>query len=48
VLFRISRQSLQKGRAAGIDAEKVVALLAGKSRSPLPSNVVHEIRGWMI
>jgi hypothetical protein len=47
VLFRISRQSLQKAAAAGIDAERVMTLLAQSSRSPLPSNVVHEIRGWM-
>jgi len=47
VLFRISRQSLQKAGAAGIDAEHVIALLSRRSRSPLPSNVLHEIRGWM-
>jgi len=47
VLFRISRQSLQKAGAAGIDAERVITLLTRSSRSPLPSNVVHEIRGWM-
>jgi hypothetical protein len=47
VLFRISRQSLQKAGAAGIDADQVITLLARRSRSPLPSNVVHEIRGWM-
>ena len=47
VLFRISRQSLQRAGPAGFDAEKVIALLARSSRSPLPSNVVHEIRGWM-
>jgi hypothetical protein len=47
VLFRISRQSLQRAGAAGFDAEKVIALLTRSSRSPLPSNVVHEIRGWM-
>jgi hypothetical protein len=47
VLFRISRQSLQKAGAAGIDAERVISLLTQSSRSPLPSNVVHEIRGWM-
>ena len=47
VLFRISRQSLQKAGAAGIDAEQVIALLRGRSRSPLPANVVHEIRGWI-
>jgi hypothetical protein len=47
VLFRISRQSLQKAGAAGIDAEQVIALLARRSRSALPSNVLHEIRGWL-
>jgi len=47
VLFRISRQSLQKAEAAGMDAERVITLLRQSSRSPLPSNVVHEIRGWM-
>ena len=46
VIFRISRQSLQKAEAAGMDAERVIALLTRSSRSPLPSNVVHEIRGW--
>jgi hypothetical protein len=47
VLFRISRQSVRKAGASGFDAEQVIALLARRSRSPLPSNVVHEIRGWM-
>jgi hypothetical protein len=47
VLFRISRQSLQRAGSAGIDAERVITLLTKSSRSPLPSNVVHEIRGWM-
>jgi hypothetical protein len=47
VLFRISRQSLRKAGAAGFDAEQVITLLARRSRSPLPSNVVHEIHGWM-
>jgi len=47
VLFRISRQSLQRAGAAGIDGERVISLLTQSSRSPLPSNVVHEIREWM-
>ncbi len=46
-LFRISRQSLQKARARGIDAAQVIDALESRSRSPLPSNVVHEIHGWM-
>jgi hypothetical protein len=47
VLFRITRQSLQRALAAGTGPEQVISLLARRSRSPLPPNVLHEIRGWM-
>ena len=47
VLFRITRESLGRARAAGIDAEMVRAALTRGSRGPLPSNVEHEIAGWM-
>jgi hypothetical protein len=47
VLFRITRQSLRRARAAGITAEKILQELARGSRSPVPENVEHEIRGWM-
>jgi len=46
VLFRISRPSLQRAAAAGIAPARIVSLLKSTSRSPLPSNVEHEIRGW--
>jgi hypothetical protein len=46
VLFRISRQSLQRAGIAGMGAEEVISLLARRSRNPLPANVQHEIRGW--
>jgi hypothetical protein len=46
VLFRISRQSLQRAGTAGMGAEEVITLLARRSRNPLPANVQHEIRGW--
>ncbi len=46
VLFRISRQSLQRAGTAGMGAEEVIALLTRRSRNPLPANVQHEIRGW--
>ena len=46
VLFRISRPALQKAAAAGIPPAEIVSLLKRRSRSPLPSNVEHEIRGW--
>ena len=47
VLFRITRASLGRARAAGLDAGMVRAALMRGSRSPLPSNVEHEIDGWM-
>ena len=47
VLFRITRQSLRRAGAAGIDADQILRELARGSRSPLPPNVEHEIRGWM-
>jgi hypothetical protein len=47
VLYRLTRESLQRAATAGIDAEAVLRALSGGSRSPIPSNVEHEIRGWM-
>jgi hypothetical protein len=47
VLFRITRQSVRRAAAAGLDADRVLATLKAGSKSPLPSNVMHEIRGWM-
>ncbi len=46
VLFRITRQSLRRAGAAGIDPEQILQELARGSRSPVPPNVEHEIRGW--
>jgi hypothetical protein len=47
VLFRLTRQSLQRAARAGLDASSVLETLRRGSRSPLPANVVHEIGGWM-
>jgi len=47
VLFRITRQSLRRAGAAGIEADQILQELARGSRSPVPPNVEHEIRGWM-
>ena len=47
VLFRITRQALNRAAAAGMTAEEVLEALARGSRSPVPPNVEHEIRGWM-
>jgi hypothetical protein len=47
VLFRITRASLGRARAAGMDAGMVREALTRGSRGPLPSNVEHEIGDWM-
>ncbi len=47
VLFRISRQSLERAAAAGLSVQDILGALSRGSRSPLPSNVEHEIRSWM-
>jgi hypothetical protein len=47
VLFRLTRQSLQRAAAGGLDANAVLDALARGSKSVLPANVEHEIRGWM-
>ncbi len=47
VLFRITAQSVRRAFAAGRDADQLLDALARNSKSPLPSNVIHEIRGWM-
>jgi hypothetical protein len=47
VLFRLTRQSLQRAARAGLGSANVLDTLRRGSRSPLPANVVHEIGGWM-
>jgi hypothetical protein len=47
VLFRITRQSVARAAAAGLRPEQVLETLARASKSPIPTNVAHEIPGWM-
>ena len=47
VLFRITRQSVERAAMSGLRAEYVLDTLAHASRSPIPPNVAHEIPGWM-
>lgn len=47
VLFRITRQSVERAAAAGLRPEQVLETLSRASRSPIPANVAHEIPGWM-
>lgn len=46
VLFRITKDSILAAARAGLDAEEVLATLVGASSTPLPLNVVHEIKAW--
>jgi hypothetical protein len=47
VLFRITRQSIERGAGSGIGVDAVLGALTRGSRSPLPPNVAHEIQSWM-
>ncbi len=47
VLFRISKRSILRAAAAGLPVERVIGILAGRSRNPVPPNVEREIRDWM-
>jgi hypothetical protein len=45
-LFRITQASIVAAAQAGLEADEVLATLSSASRTPIPSNVVHEIRAW--
>jgi len=47
VLFRITRASIQRAALAGLEPGQVLDSLGRCAKSPLPANIVHEIRGWM-
>jgi hypothetical protein len=46
VLFRITRDSILAGAAAGLTAEQAIAALTEASSRPIPANVTREITGW--
>jgi hypothetical protein len=47
VLFRLTRGSLLRAAAAGLEVEQALDALREGSRRPVPPNVECEIRGWM-
>lgn len=46
ILFRLTRQSIQTASRAGLTADSMLATLQEVSKTPLPDNVMREIRGW--
>jgi hypothetical protein len=46
VLFRITRASILAAAQAGLSADEVLATLERACATPVPANVVHEIRAW--
>lgn len=47
LLFRVTKQSVQRAAASGLGEEEVLGSLARFSRSPVPGNVAHEVEGWL-
>ncbi len=47
VLFRVTKQSVQRGAESGLRLEQVIDALTRRSRSGLPPNVRQEIEGWL-
>jgi hypothetical protein len=46
-LFRITKGSILRAARSGLSAERVIGSLGRMSKKPIPSNVEHEIRGWI-
>jgi hypothetical protein len=44
--FRITRESVLKGLAAGLPPDQVLARLEKHASTPLPKNVATEVRDW--
>ena len=45
-IYRLTRQALVRGLAAGWTEEAIVATLEGEAGAPLPQNVRRSLRGW--
>lgn len=46
VLFKITRESIQKAAGLGVGADHVLETLRAAACQPLPDNVEHEIEAW--
>jgi hypothetical protein len=47
LLFRMTKQSIQRAAASGLGEVEVLGALARFSRSPIPPNVAHELSAWL-
>jgi hypothetical protein len=47
LLFRLTRHSVARAASSGMGSGEVLGSLARFSRSPIPANVEHEVRGWI-
>jgi hypothetical protein len=47
VLFRVTKQSVQRGAESGLRLDQVIRALTQHSRSELPPNVRQEVEGWL-
>jgi len=47
VLFRITKASVRRAAACGLDASAVLGPLRRRVKNPIPPNVEHEIRDWL-
>ena len=47
LLFRLTKHSVTRAAASGLVGEEILGSLARFSRSPIPANVDHEVRGWL-
>lgn len=48
LLFRVTKQSIRRAAASGLGEDEVLGALTRFSRSPVPPNVAHEVRGWLV
>lgn len=44
--FRITDRSVHRGLVEGMTVKRMVEILTGNSRTPVPKNVLQSIRGW--
>jgi hypothetical protein len=44
--FRLTRMSVQEGLHRGLRLDDMLAVLEAGSKTPLPKNVLHEVRSW--
>ena len=46
--FRITEKTVSRGLQEGLGLDRMIALLEGNARTPVPQNVVYSIRDWAV